>query len=661
MLLTFHLWKIDQVFSSADGKVQFIELHDPSNGENHTSGHFISSNENKFTFPTDLSTDATANMHFLIGTQSYAALPGAVKPDYIIPDNFFNPAGDSFDYADVDTFSFTSGQMPTDGVNALFRDVNSGNLSTGKNQETNLEGQSGSVTVSAAQPNQPPTIDPITSPAAIPENSGQQTINLTGISAGPGQSSETITVSAASDNTAVIPNPAVSYTSPNATGTLTYTPVSGATGTAHVTVTVKNSGGTANGGSDTTTRTFTVQVTPTATPTPALTITDSGPATGQPGTPLTYTITVANTGGAGATGATISDTLPAGLTNITVVDAAGKVNISGSTVTDALGPIAANTGSEVLTITATPATSLVGTSVSNTAMLTFNGSTQTASASTAIGAGAPPPMTTGAGFSAGKPGDGTPQTFVQNLYRELLGRDPDTGGDSFWLNIIQQQNNAVGRTSVVQGFLNSAEYKIHYVTSLFEIFLGRAPDAGGLTFWTAKMGEPGTPGGNTGSADEKFVLAAILGSDELFIKSGNTPQGWINTLYEDVFGRAADGAGLQFWMSEAATRGTGDRDGVVRDLLSTPEAEHDLLDAFYPQPGGTAEHALPAAGTPAGSGLTELALITGGGWENLYLEGPSGSAPEGNDSFFAALTGGGNWDDVQALILESDQFYNNPN
>ena len=162
LLLTFHLWKIDQVFSSADGKVQFIELSDPANGENHLAGHFISSNENKFTFPADLPTDATANHHFLIGTQSYAALPGAVKPDYIIPDNFFNPQGDSFDYADVDSASFTAGQEPTDGTNSLFRDVNSGALSTGANSETNLAGQTGSINAAATTP--PTTTPPTTTP-----------------------------------------------------------------------------------------------------------------------------------------------------------------------------------------------------------------------------------------------------------------------------------------------------------------------------------------------------------------------------------------------------------------------------------------------------------------------------------------------------------------
>jgi len=271
------------------------------------------------------------------------------------------------------------------------------------------------------------------------------------------------------------------------------------------------------------------------------------------------------------------------------------------------------------------------------------------------------PPSTGVGALAGEPGDGTAQTFVQNLSRELLGREPDQAGDSFWVSSVQQHNDSAGHQTVIQGFMNSQEFKTHFVSSVYQIFLGRAADPNGLSFWTAKMGSPGTPGQNAGSADEKFIVAAFLSSDEFFIKAGNTPQGWVNALYEDVFGRAPDGGGMAFWTNEMRLRGAGDRAGIVRDLLTTPEAAHDLLDSFYPAAGGTASHPLAAPGTPAGVGLTDLARLTGGGWENLYLEGPFDGAPEANDKFFAFLAGGGNWDDAQFLMLGADQFYTNPN
>ena len=110
--------------------------------------------------------------------------------------------------------------------------------------------------------NQSPTINPIANPAPIFENPPRrQTVSLTGISAGLGDTGQTMTVSAVSSNPALIPNPRVNYTTPSTTGTLTYQPVPNASGTATITVTVKDNGGTANGGINTFAQIFTVTVT----------------------------------------------------------------------------------------------------------------------------------------------------------------------------------------------------------------------------------------------------------------------------------------------------------------------------------------------------------------------------------------------------------------
>lgn len=109
--------------------------------------------------------------------------------------------------------------------------------------------------------NDPPALDLISDPAAILEDAAAQTVNLSGLSAGPNET-QTLTVTASSNNTALIPNPTVTYTSPSATGSLSYTPVANQSGTATITVTVQDNGGTANGGVDVFTRTFTVTVTP---------------------------------------------------------------------------------------------------------------------------------------------------------------------------------------------------------------------------------------------------------------------------------------------------------------------------------------------------------------------------------------------------------------
>ena len=116
-------------------------------------------------------------------------------------------------------------------------------------------------TVSVNGPNEPPTLDAI-GIVTVNEDAPEQTVNLTGISAGPAnESGQTVTVAAVSDNTALVPNPTVQYTS-GSTGTLKFTPAANTSGTATITVTVTDDGGTANGGVDTFIRTFTITVDP---------------------------------------------------------------------------------------------------------------------------------------------------------------------------------------------------------------------------------------------------------------------------------------------------------------------------------------------------------------------------------------------------------------
>ena len=110
-------------------------------------------------------------------------------------------------------------------------------------------------TVTVNSVNQAPTLDALAN-VTINENAGQQTVNLTGIGTGAANESQTLTVTASSSNTGLIPNPAVTYTSPNATGSIRFTPVANAYGSATITVTV-NDGGASN---NVVSRTFTVTV-----------------------------------------------------------------------------------------------------------------------------------------------------------------------------------------------------------------------------------------------------------------------------------------------------------------------------------------------------------------------------------------------------------------
>ena len=117
-----------------------------------------------------------------------------------------------------------------------------------------------SFTVIVTPLNLAPTINAVT--RTLIENSPQQTIPSSGITDGNNGTEIVTSVTATSTNTNSIPNPVVTYTNPITTGTLTYTPVPGITGTATITLTVTERGGTANGGMNTTAETFVITVLP---------------------------------------------------------------------------------------------------------------------------------------------------------------------------------------------------------------------------------------------------------------------------------------------------------------------------------------------------------------------------------------------------------------
>lgn len=63
----------------------------------------------------------------------------------------------------------------------------------------------------------------------IDEDAGEQTVNLSGISAGGGETQD-LRVSATSNNTSLIAAVDVTYSSPEATGSLKFTPAADASG-----------------------------------------------------------------------------------------------------------------------------------------------------------------------------------------------------------------------------------------------------------------------------------------------------------------------------------------------------------------------------------------------------------------------------------------------
>jgi hypothetical protein len=80
------------------------------------------------------------------------------------------------------------------------------------------------------------------------------------------------------------------------------------------------------------------------------------------------------------------------------------------------------------------------------------------------------------------------------LYKAAFNRTPDVGGLGYWIN---QMDKGMSYIDVAKNFVNSIEFKDAFggpdptvntlVTKLYNNVLSREPDIGGLTFWQEKL------------------------------------------------------------------------------------------------------------------------------------------------------------------------------
>ncbi len=138
----FHMFRIQQVFTNADGTVQYVVLREccGADGENLFNGVTLRATSGGATqtlsFPRNLPSSDTAGRNVLIATQGFANL-GLIAPDYIMPSGFVPLGGGTLNYGGVSQLTF--GPLPTDGRMLLAGGQTAPNLAI------NFAGQTASV------------------------------------------------------------------------------------------------------------------------------------------------------------------------------------------------------------------------------------------------------------------------------------------------------------------------------------------------------------------------------------------------------------------------------------------------------------------------------------------------------------------------------------
>ncbi|MEP1766920.1 MAG: DUF4214 domain-containing protein [Sulfitobacter sp.] len=167
--------------------------------------------------------------------------------------------------------------------------------------------------------------------------------------------------------------------------------------------------------------------------------------------------------------------------------------------------------------------------------------------------------------------------FVELLYQNVLGRAADAGGLQNWLDAMDA---GTSRAGVVQGFSQAAEFQAStaqasaafamsqseavWTDEIYRVYratLDRNPDQGGFLNWAELMGS---------GSELDTMIEGFVNSTEFQNTYGSLDDtGFVELLYQNVLGRAADAGGLQNWL-DAMDAGTS-RAGVVRGFSQASE------------------------------------------------------------------------------------------
>lgn len=176
---------------------------------------------------------------------------------------------------------------------------------------------------------------------------------------------------------------------------------------------------------------------------------------------------------------------------------------------------------------------------------------------------------------------------IARLYQAYFDRLPDESGMAFYLS-----GRANGRTlaSVSQEFLGSPEFTETYgslgnqafIEQLYRNVLGRNGDATGIAFWTAQV---------NGGRSRSSVVIEFSQSDEFVVQTGTagvqtSDEGSIYRLYLAYFLRPADAGGFAFYTAEASNRSLA---SISSDFTLSPEfvdrygslTDREFLDLIY--------------------------------------------------------------------------------
>ena len=161
------------------------------------------------------------------------------------------------------------------------------------------------------------------------------------------------------------------------------------------------------------------------------------------------------------------------------------------------------------------------------------------------------------------------KTFVTQVYRDVLGREPDSGGLQYWMSILSSK--ALTRAQLVSSFFSSPEIYNNstFIVKVYLTILHKTPDFAGWTNLLSQL--------HQGSSQADIVNSVLTSSVALSVSSSD--EAFVTAAYRTVLGREPDSGGLLYWKSVLQSGFT--RAGLVMSFVQGAEVENKLHPAVF--------------------------------------------------------------------------------
>lgn len=164
-------------------------------------------------------------------------------------------------------------------------------------------------------------------------------------------------------------------------------------------------------------------------------------------------------------------------------------------------------------------------------------------------------------------GPGPTARYVDDAHRLFLGRDAVTAEIDRWSPVVHRDD----RPAMTRALVTSPEAAGFRVDELYRVILGREPDPTGRAHWIRGIGA---------GARLEDVAAGFYGSDEHFAQVGGTHRAYVDSLYQDILGRDADADGRDSWVARL-DGGHIDRAGLARAFHASIESRRGRVRDAY--------------------------------------------------------------------------------